>query len=440
VALVELRHVAADGRHLLVLELGSGGALEVVAAKDGGIHGEGLVDVGVVRGQFFEGLAVGEDLGPLVGKLVVLHVGVGVDAAAKDRRVDHDRLARIGVIRGKFLKLGAVCQDLSSLLGLLVGLGLICRGTIEVVAAKDRGIHDNGLVDVGVVRGQLLEGLAVGEDLGPLVGELVVLLLDSRGAVEVAPSEDGRVHGDGLLRAAVVRGQLLEGRGVGEDAGSLLGFLLGLDLGRGSAVEVVPAEDLGGYLDGSRAGVVRGELSEGFGVGQDLGDVVSVLVRLAEGRRGTVEVAPASGRGRREDRRVGGAAVRDGPRLEGQGVGEDAAAFFDEIVELDVLLVLALRLLLLGTPPVGGKPLLLAPLGNVFRGGEDLDVVTERDGRPIAADTHEDGSVGKTLVSRIASDGSVGFTSTGSTILGAGSGGRVRSDLEHHLGKLGDYF
>ena len=141
--------------------------------------------------------------------------------------------ARGGLLRGTNLRIGRTCLD-----------GLRSRET---------GVLDS--------RREALESLVVDEELGLLFSGLVLRDLIGGGrTVEVAAPKDSGVHGDGLPRTAVVRGQLLEGRGVGEDAGSLLGFLLGLDLGRGSAVEVVPAEDLGGYLDGSRAGVVRGEL------------------------------------------------------------------------------------------------------------------------------------------------------------------------------------
>ena len=66
---------------------------------------------------------------------------------------------------GGLLESLAIGENLGPLLGLLVSLSVVCRRTVEE-AATDYGVHGNRLVDVGVVRGTVLEGRGFGQHAG----------------------------------------------------------------------------------------------------------------------------------------------------------------------------------------------------------------------------------------------------------------------------------
>ena len=127
---------------------------------------------------------------------------------------------------GGLLELHGVVQDGGALIGILDGLGL--HG---VPASEDGGVNDEGFVDIGEVRGQIYELGYVGVNSGTFFGHLVRLGLVGRGTVEVVATEDDWVHGDRLVDVKVVRGQFPEGIAFGKNFGTLIGVLLGL-LGR----------------------------------------------------------------------------------------------------------------------------------------------------------------------------------------------------------------
>merc|ERR1719199_2391409 len=131
--------------------------------------------------------------------------------------------------------------------------------------------------------GALLEGLSIGQDSGTVRSLLESLLLESAGPIEVAASRCGRVRGnDGKLGVGMPDGALLEGLSIGQDSGTVRSLLESLLLESAGAIEVAAGAGRGiGGGDGLlRVEVGAGHLLEGLGVGQDAKALGQVLVEL----------------------------------------------------------------------------------------------------------------------------------------------------------------
>merc|ERR1719253_628041 len=106
------------------------------------------------------------------------------------------------VVRSRLLESSYLGQDLGTLSRKLILLRLGRRVAVEVVAAE-AGTIGRGDTNLGVhvVCSRLLEGRRLGKDLGALIRVFVLLGLGRRVAVEVVAAEAGTMgRGDADLR------------------------------------------------------------------------------------------------------------------------------------------------------------------------------------------------------------------------------------------------
>jgi len=322
--------------------------VEPVAAKRSAIRGSDAdFGMSVVGGELLEGCGVGQDHGALVREVGVFRLGgrvateVVASEASAGGRGDSDLGAR--VVHGGLLERRRLGQHQGALVGVFGVVGLRGRGTAEVVAAEQRGIGGSDAnFGMSVVGSQPLESRGVSQDLGALVREVVVLRLGSRVATEViAAKTSASSRGDADLGAQVVRGGLLERRRLGQHAGALVSVFGALRLRGGGALEVAASEQraVGGRDADLGTQVVCGRLLEGGGLGQDGGALVGEpparvggldgghLVLAVRRLRGgvAVEVVAAARGGRGRDADLGAQVVR-GRLLERRRLGQHQGA------------------------------------------------------------------------------------------------------------------
>ena len=293
-------------------------------------------------GALLQSGSIGQDGGTILGlfdRLLLDTRGTVEVAAGAGRRVaGNDGKLGVGMPDGALLQSGSIGQDGGTILGLFDRLLLDTRGTVEVAAGAGRRVAGNdGELGVGIHDSLLLQSGSIGEDASPLLGLFDRLLLDTRGTVEVATSTGRRVAGnDGKLGVGMPDGALLQSGSIGQDGGTILGLFDRLLLDTRGTVEVAAGA-------GRRVAGNDGELGVGIhdrmllqsgSIGEDASPLLGLFDRLLLDSRGTVEVAAGAGHGVAGNDGLFGMEVSAGHFFEGLGVGQNAKALGEELVEL----------------------------------------------------------------------------------------------------------